>query len=374
MLADPIAALFDLPAHNPSFQTVLTGSGRADDVLDFCVPVNTYFPPPGLRDSIAEHLDSLLKYYPDHGEANRKNLADLISVPSENLVVGNGSTEIITVLCRQVCGGLITPIPTFGQWTDLPPQFGKPVQYIMQHAERGFVLSVNSIVDQVRSSGARTFVLCNPNNPTGAVLSGTEIERLVDELKDLDRIVIDESFIDFADAPSAVSLAVKSHNLVVVKSLGKSLGWHGIRLGYAVANKALAGCIRGELPGWNINGVAAFVLANLHRHVPAYRDSLRKTQRDRDDMYARLGELTGISVFPSAANFLLIELPASVDGALVRDRLLADFGLFVRECSNKLGSSARYFRLAVRPRADVVRLMHAMHEILSPRKVVKSHG
>lgn len=135
----------------------------------------------------------------------------------------------------------------------------------------------------------------------GAVLSGAEIEHLVDELRSLDRIV----------------------------------------------------------------------LANLHWHVPACRDSFIRTKRERDQMARHLAELTGIRVFPSAANFMLIELPSSVNGALIRDRLLTVFGLFVRECSNKLGASSRDFRLAVRTRAGVDRSVYALREVLMRQEVVK---
>ncbi|UUZ50405.1 aminotransferase class I/II-fold pyridoxal phosphate-dependent enzyme [Massilia sp. B-10] len=99
-------------------------------------------------------------------------------------------------------------------------------------------------------------MICNPNNPTGAWFTGEDIAKLIRELAHIERIIIDESFIEFSDLTSAEALAVGSHNTIVVKSMGKSLGWHGIRLGYAVANTKMAQELRAKVPYWNINGLA----------------------------------------------------------------------------------------------------------------------
>jgi threonine-phosphate decarboxylase len=148
----------------------------------------------------------------------------------------------------------------------------------------------------VRRSGARSLVLCNPNNPTGAAFTAAEIAWLLQALRDLPRIVIDESFIDFSGIESCAALASRSDNAVVVKSMGKSLGWHGIRLGYAVAGEATARELRRQLPWWNINGVAAFVLERLPEFHREYVESFGKVRRDRDRLHDRLRRLRGLTV------------------------------------------------------------------------------
>ena len=189
----------------------------------------------------------------------------------------------------------------------------------------------------------------------------------MDALADLDLIVIDESFIEFADAehePSVVEDAVIRPNVVVLRSLGKNFGLHGIRFGYMVANPALAGKIRSMLPKWNLNSFAETVVFMLKNHGQEYVQSLRMVRRDRLDMAQQLAHLPGLTVYPSQGNFLFVRLPVGAEGTVVRDRLLTEHRILVRECGNKIGSSSRFLRLVVRPQVDVRRLVSGLEEVL----------
>jgi len=203
-------------------------------------------------------------------------------------------------------------------------------------------------------------VISNPNNPTGAWFEAEEIEELVLSLPDVELIVIDESFLDFSDLESAVNLITRAQNLVVVKSLGKSLGWHGVRLGYAAMNYKAAALLRSQLPFWNVNGLAAFILKSVSEFKNEFLQSLALVAQDRTYMLNQLARIPGLRVFPSKANFLYVELPPNVPGRKLRDRLLEQYGLMVRECSNKIGSSERYLRLAVQTSEAVDLLVQAL--------------
>jgi histidinol-phosphate/aromatic aminotransferase/cobyric acid decarboxylase-like protein len=205
-------------------------------------------------------------------------------------------------------------------------------------------------------------VISNPNNPTGAWFEAGEIEELVLSLPQVELIVIDESFLDFADLESAVTLIPQAQNLVVVKSLGKSLGWHGVRLGYAAMNSRAAEQLRSELPFWNVNGLAAYILKTLSEFKDEFVQSLSLIAQDRTYMLTELERIPGLKVFSSKANFLYVELPRDVSGRELRDRLLEQYGLMVRECSNKIGSSERYLRLAVQTKDAVDLLVQALKE------------
>lgn len=364
--ADPLADLFATPFHNPSIYAVRERAGNARELLDFCVPANGYFPPPALLQAIQAELPDILKYYPDYAPVHQQNLSRLVGTPAAHIVPANGVTELITLLCAQARGPIATDVPTFGRWTDLPLQNGVPLHTLERRKEREFRLSADEIVSATLAGRARTLVLCNPNNPTGACLSLAEIRHIVEALPQLDRIVVDESFIDFSGEESAESLAVDSHNAVVVKSLGKALGWHGIRLGYGVANARTAEALRDRLPYWNINGLAACVLRHAWQHRDCYLASFERVARDRDHMLARLRSIASLRPYPSKANFLLIELPPGLSGRQVRDALLQEHGLFVRECSNKMGSSESFLRLVVRKPADAERLVIGLRARLPP--------
>lgn len=357
--------IFQTRFHNPSIFAIRSRTRYEGKLTDFCVPANSYFPPPQMLDLIRENMGDILKYYPDYAPAHQEAIAALTGVAPENIVAANGITEIITILCRDSAGPILSSVPTFGRWTDLPPEFGIPVHLINREKSRNFVIDAGDVIRRVRETGARTVVICNPNNPTGAWFSGEDIAKLVRELADIDQLIIDESFIEFSDLESAEALAVNSHNTIVVKSMGKSLGWHGIRLGYAVANTALAAELRAKVPYWNINGLAAFVLKNIARFRDVYDASFGKVSADREYMYRQLRTVPGLVTYPSKGNFLFSELPPGISGKLVRDILLEHYGLIIRECSNKVGSTEQYLRSVVRIKEDADKLVAALTEVLA---------
>jgi histidinol-phosphate/aromatic aminotransferase/cobyric acid decarboxylase-like protein len=356
--------LFSVRSHNPSFFAVKANAGYSGELLDFCIPVNLHFPPPELLEMIHQKLPEILRYYPDYMDVHQQHLGQMAGLPPESLVPCNGSTEIITMLCRNASGPILTSVPTFSRWTDLPEELHVPLHTILRKRENNFRLEVGEIVNRVREVEARTLVISNPNNPTGAWLALSEVETLANALSDIEAVIIDESFIDFSDLDSAAMLATRMKNLIVVKSMGKSLGWHGVRLGYAVAEPSRARQMRGWLPFWNINGLAAFVLKAATNFKREFRESFAKVAADRVYMTEQIKTVPGLKVYPSKANFLFIELPEETSGRSLRDRLLRNYGLIVRECSNKIGSSEQYLRLAVQGKAAVDSLVRALQSEL----------
>ena len=219
------------------------------------------------------------------------------------------------------------PVPTFGRWTDQSLETGKRVDMFPLAGEHGFALDVDAYLRFIRARGSRVAVLCNPNNPDGGYLPRREVLRFMDELTDLDLVVVDESFIDFMDAEPDGSVARDATirpNVVVLKSLGKNFGLHGIRFGYLVANPALARRMAAVLPKWNLNSLAETVVFMLRDHEDAYRASLEQLSEDRYRMALELAALDMLEVYPSQANFLLVKLADGLDGPELRDYLLAE--------------------------------------------------
>jgi histidinol-phosphate/aromatic aminotransferase/cobyric acid decarboxylase-like protein len=319
---------------------------------------------------ISERLPEILRYYPDYAEVHAKHIAEIAGIPANCIVPANGSTEIITRLCHLTRGPILTPIPTFSRWTDLPNELGIPLHTIKHDVRRNFRLEVAELVTRARELDVRMLVISNPNNPTGAWFEPEEIEEIIVSLPNVELIVIDESFLDFSSLESAVHLIPRAQNLVVVKSLGKSLGWHGVRLGYAAMNSGAADLLRSQLPFWNVNGLAAYILKSVTEFKDEFRQSLALVAQDRTYMLNQLELIPGLRVFPSKANFLYVELPTNVAGRKLRDRLLEKYGLMVRECSNKIGSSERYLRLAVQTKEAVDHLAQALNRELKSPAVV----
>jgi hypothetical protein len=231
----------------------------------------------------------------------------------------------------------------------------------------GFALDLTQYAEFIRKRNTKVAVICNPNNPDGGFIHKQALVQFMDAMADLDLIIIDESFLEFADAevePSVVQEAMLRPNVVVLRSLGKNFGLHGIRFGYLVANPALAGRIRSMLPKWNLNAFAEHVVFILKEHGAEYAQSLQQVRRDRLDMASHLSALPGLTVYPSQGNFLFVRLPVGAEGTVVRDRMLTEHRILVRECGNKIGSSSRFLRLVVRPQTDVRRLVSGMEQVL----------
>ncbi|GAB2750897.1 pyridoxal phosphate-dependent aminotransferase [Streptomyces bullii] len=368
-MADNVTSLFrSTAAHSPSMAALTREGGDGAGPVDFCIPCNPYFPTPAMFDEMAGRLRDIITYYPSSADTITAELCGLLQLPPQCVAMGNGSTELITwidhLLVRE---SLAVPVPTFGRWTDQPMETGKRVDMFPLQESSGFALDLAQYAEFIRARGTRVAVICNPNNPDGGFLHKHAVVQFMDAMADLDLVVVDESFLEFADAeaePSVVQEAMLRPNVIVLRSLGKNFGLHGIRFGYLVANPALAGRVRSMLPKWNLNSFAEHVVFMLKEHGAEYAQSLMQVRRDRLEMASQLSALPGLTVYPSQGNFLFVRLPVGAEGTVVRDRLLTEHRILVRECGNKIGSSSRFLRLVVRPQVDVRRLVSGLEQVL----------
>ena len=358
-------SLFRQGNHSPSYFTLSRMSGT-DDLVDFCIPCNPYFPPPEMFERLASNLEGILKFYPSDNATITGQLATILSMPPQSIAMANGSTELITWIDHlMISESMATPVPTFGRWTDQSLETGKRVDMFPLVENAGFSLNLEAYVEFIRARRSRVAVISNPNNPDGGYLSRWDVVRMMDALADLDLVVVDESFIDFVDAeehPSVARDAMLRHNVLVLKSLGKNFGLHGVRFGYVVGNPALVQRLGKRLPKWNLNSMAETVVFMLADYFEDYQQSLRLLARDRAVMIDQLCRVPGLLVYPSQGNFVLVKLPQGIEGPLLRDHLLQNHGLVIRECGNKLGITNQFCRLVVRPQEDSAMLVQAMHE------------
>ena len=353
-------------AHSTSYFALKKMMGDGTPIIDFCIPCNPYFPTPEMFSVLAENLESMLKYYPSDSAAITKQLSSVLGLHPQTVAMANGSTELITWIDHLLIKeSVAVPIPTFGRWTDQPLETGKRVDMFPLQEAEGYALDVDAYIDFIRARGSRVAVICNVNNPDGGYLSRREVLRFVDSLSDLDLVVVDESFIDFVDVerqPSFAAQAAIRSNVIVLKSLGKNFGLHGIRFGYLMANPAIASKIAKALPKWNLNSLAEKVVYMIGDYAAEYEESLRLLSRDRRQMADELARVPGLTIFPSQGNFILVKLPLSWAGVELRDYLVANHGVFTRECGNKLGMTSQFMRMVVRPATDVARLIEGMQD------------
>lgn len=356
--------------HMPALPVLERSMNRRDLQLhDFCIPINPYFPTKELIDDLRMRLGDILRYYPSDNQTVSRLLGELLGLDAENIVVANGSTELITWINeRWITEDLVTDVPTFGRWTDNARELGRNVHPYFRRRSRDFRLDVAELVRFARDRGARALAICNPNNPTGAFLSRDDILHLLDATRHLDVVVIDESFIDFVSEDSIPSVAgdvVEYENVIVIKSLGKNFGFHGLRCGYAVACRNLATELRRMLPPWNVNALAEELIRIMATCWSQYETGRRKVVRDSKAFEVRLSQIDGLTVFPTNANFVYCELDAGIPGVQLRDVLLQQSGCFIRECGSKIGSGSQFLRIASRPQRQQRLLIKAMQEAFS---------
>lgn len=364
--------LFNRTSHNPSYHSLQSSMGDIDlKIIDYCIPVNSYFPTAEMIKHYADNIYEILKYYPDHGEDLSKIVAKVFGYQSENLIMCNGATELVTYLNQHfVKESICVPVPTWGRWTDQPKELGKKVVYYERKEENDYHLNPQDFVDFALKNKVDSVVICNPNNPTGALLSKHEMMEIIDGLSSIGLIIVDEAFIDFSyedakDIPSVSDVATQRENLVVVKSLGKNLGLHGVRLGYGIACEKVIQKLYTLTPKWNINGMSEALILDLEKYFQDYEMARKRQVQDRLYFENRLLEVPYLKVFPSITNFIYVKLPEHVDGVQLRNNLILNHGCFIRLCHDKIGSSGQYIRLAVRPKDQTDILINALNEELS---------
>ncbi|WP_375438098.1 pyridoxal phosphate-dependent aminotransferase [uncultured Hymenobacter sp.] len=366
-------SLFQQTSHSPSYASLTNNFEDAGHLHDYCIPVNSYFPPATMMAELYRKLPYALKYYP----SSNAQLAELVCAFADlpdpaSVIVGNGSTELISWLNTLfIQDNVLVPVPSFGRWTDEPQGLGRQVHYVAYQDAHHQHLTAADFVHAVKAAGVKNAVLCNPNNPTGSLMSRDEVLWIMQQLGHLNTLVIDESFIDFSlsEPPTVQDVVAQFPNAWVLKSLGKNLGLHGLRMGYAISCPANIQRLRQHVPYWNVNGITELLLKLVLPEKPAYEASRLRVIEDRNYLLHALQSVPELTVFPSFANFVYVKVEEHINGDQLRDRLLLHHQCFVRNCGNKLNCSSHYFRLAARPQTEVDYLIAALRHELSQVKM-----
>ena len=252
------------------YYSSLYGGFWSFDVRDFCYMTNQYFPPESFIDALSRRLTRLVKSYPSTNWYLSSLAARPLGLTHEELVIANGASELISTISDRFVTRLAVAVPTFDEFVNRAATQGKSVSAYQLTGD--FHLDVDDFARHALESGANAALLINPNNPTGLSTSQADVLRFMEALRGLDLVIVDESFIDFVEAdphPSIMSYLADYPNVIVLKSLSKTYGIPGIRLGYAAsANTGRIAELRSHLPIWGINSLAQFYPGD-HRGVPA---------------------------------------------------------------------------------------------------------
>lgn len=333
------------------------GYWRYPHMLDFCYLVNPYFPPQNMIDEMKASFEVLMREYPSGMGVNSLLAAKNFSIKQDYVVVGNGAAELIKALMEHYVNRIGVIYPTFEEY---PNRLKKEqiVSYIPTNPDLHYTAS--DITTFFVDKEVDTLLLINPDNPSGNYIPYAELLELIAWTKAQNiRLVVDESFVDFVDVEGEFSLlhnALLSENphLYVVKSISKSYGVPGFRLGVlASGDKATIGQLKKDVAIWNINSFGEFYMQIYEKYHKEYLQACEAFRAERKLFYEELSQIPYLRVIPSQANYFLCEVTARFTSRELAVKLLNESNILIKDCSGKAAFGGRnYIRLAVRDRKD----------------------
>lgn len=343
------------------------GYWRFPQIKDFCYLVNPYFPPKQLVSELTSSFQTLLTSYPSGASQESLLAGKIFNVLPEHIAVGNGAAELISSLGKTVEGTVAIPYPTFNEY---PERFAG-AKTVPVSVDKNFSYSVDDILSTVKSANANYVLLINPDNPSGHFFSKDDVLRLCKELSSLSAtLIFDESFIDFADSPKRYTLIDEkildeNKNLLVIKSISKSYGVPGLRLGVlASSNNSFVSIIKKTNAIWNINSFAEYFLQIYDKYKKLYISACDSIVEERNRFIFELNKFKELEVFPSEANYLMCRLTGKVSATELTETLLSKYNIFIKDLSSKkCFENGMYIRIAVRDKADDDMLVKALGEI-----------
>lgn len=345
------------------------GYWRYEDIVDFCYLVNPFFPPQKLLDEIKASFERLITNYPSGLSINNLLAAKYFDVKRDYIVVGNGAAELIKSMMNSIKGEIGIIIPTFEEY---PNRYSKENVHCYRPQNRSMQYGADDIISYFDDKKISTLFIINPDNPSGNYIKRISMLKILDwTRKKQIKIVIDESFIDFADAEENASLMEnsileKNRNLALVKSISKSFGVPGLRLGILVsANTELITQIRRDVSIWNINSFGEFFLQIFDKYKNDYKEGMKCFSKVRTDFYEKLAKLDHLRVIPSQANYFLCELLDGYKATSIATQLLYEHNLFIKDLSTKRGFDGEYIRLAVKLPEENEMLIKTLKSVLN---------
>lgn len=336
---------------------------RPEDILDFSASINPLGPPSGVWEAIRDAFDRLVHYPDSEATELLHALARYHGIAPENICAANGSTELIYLLPRLAQGSrALVVAPPFSEYARALVREGWDYDYFILRSEDDFAISRSRLESELRK-GYDLLFLCNPGNPTGRLLTIPEVDEIVTCCMETGTfLALDEAFIDFCEDESAKHTVCSSGNGIVLRSMTKFFAIPGLRLGYAIGSKDVIANLATMREPWSVNTLAqvAGVAALADIDYPVRTRQYVGMERER--LTAGLREIPGLKPYPSAANYLLIEIIAGPDASQLQ-RLLLEDRILIRGCGNFHGLDDRFFRVAVRTTGENELILRALRRI-----------
>ena len=354
--------------HLQQYMRRFGGYWRFPGMLDYCYLVNPYFPSRRLKDEMKANFETLLTEYPSGMYVNSLLAGKCFGVKQEYIVPGNGAAELIKSLMEKLPGKLGVIYPTFEEYPNRREQ--DSLEIFVPKTE-DFHYTVDDVISYFSEHKTDTLLLINPDNPSGNYIPYDDVLRLADWASESGiRLIVDESFVDFASEFPANSLLrnevlEKYPRMVVVKSISKSFGVPGLRLGIMASNdKELISFVKKDVSIWNLNSFAEFFMQIYNKHENDYRKAAVKFMSERERFKGLLEKVPFLKVFDSQSNYFLCEVLPPYTSHVLAVTLLREHEILIKDCSTKKVFDGRnYIRIAIRNNEDNDRLIKALNTL-----------
>lgn len=346
------------------------GYWRYPAMRDFCYLVNPYFPNERFMNEMKSNFDVLVREYPSGMAVNSLLAGHFFGVRTENICVGNGTAELIKSLMENISGNIGMVYPTFEEY----PHRKKDVEVIPYYVvDKDFDYSVDDIMNYYEGKDISAIVLVNPDNPSGHFISKKDILRLEDWCRSKGRkLIVDESFIDFVEDDEwhtllDMEVLLNHPSLIVLKSISKSFGVAGLRLGViATADTDLIAFMKKDVAIWNINSFAEYYLQIIEKYRDDYYEAMEKFKEVRRRYLDKLSKIKGFKVYPSQANYVMCHIENSVTSTELADILLNRYNVLIKNLASKEGlNKGNYVRLSVKSDEENDYIVNALMEIFN---------
>lgn len=346
------------------------GYWRYPAMRDFCYLVNPYFPNERFMNEMKSNFDVLVREYPSGMAVNSLLAGHFFGVRTENICVGNGTAELIKSLMENISGNIGMVYPTFEEY----PHRKKDVEVIPYYVvDKDFDYSVDDIMSYYEGKDISAIVLVNPDNPSGHFISKKDILRLEDWCRSKGRkLIVDESFIDFVEDDEwhtllDMEVLLNHPSLIVLKSISKSFGVAGLRLGViATADTDLIAFMKKDVAIWNINSFAEYYLQIIEKYRDDYYEAMEKFKEVRRRYLDKLSKIKGFKVYPSQANYVMCHIENSMTSTELADVLLNRYNVLIKNLASKEGlNKGNYVRLSVKSDEENDYIVNALMEIFN---------
>ena len=345
------------------------GYWRFPKLVDFCYLVNPFFPSKRLKEEIKANFDTLLTEYPSGMGVNSLLSSKYFSINKKYVCVGNGAAELIKSLMQYLQGNIGIVYPTFEEY---PNRINDEQIVKFTPPNSDFSYSAEDLISFYDDKEISTLLLINPDNPSGNLIKREGVAKLIDWTKNKSIVlIIDESFIDFSDGLTQDSILnddilEKNKHLIVIKSISKSYGVPGLRLGIlATSDEKIISFIRKDVAIWNINSFAEYYMQIFNKYESDYEYACKKFVAERNRFFEDLQNISYLRVIQSQANYFLCEITSKYTAAELTKLLLLNHNILVKDCSVKAGFNGRnYIRIAIRDKSDNTKLYNAFKELV----------